>query len=123
MSPEGGSGMMQRLDASIEKNGVVVVDDMTLKLKLKRPDSLLLLALSNQQCYFTKANSKESDFEKGIGTGPFKLKFYNPGQTFEVDKYARLLDEGLPDRRHRARHPGSPRSPPSCSPSLPARRA
>ena len=45
MSPDGGSGMMDRLDSSIEKNGVTVVDDMTLKLTLKRPDSLLLLAL------------------------------------------------------------------------------
>ena len=88
MSPDGGSGMMDRLNSSIEKNGVVVVDDTTLKLKLKRPDSLLLLALANQQCYLTKANSKAADFEKGIGTGPFKLKSWNPGQSYEVEKYA-----------------------------------
>jgi peptide/nickel transport system substrate-binding protein len=96
MSPEGGSGMMQRLDASIEKNGVVVVDPLTLKLKLKRPDSLLLLALSNQQCYLVKANSTESDYAKGIGTGPFKLKFYNEGQSFEADKYPGYWMQGYP---------------------------
>ena len=96
MSPDGGSGMMDRLSMSIEKNGVVVVDDATLKLKLKRPDSLLLLALSNQQCYFTKADSKDADFEKGIGTGPFKLKSWNPGQSYEVEKYAGYWMQGAP---------------------------
>jgi peptide/nickel transport system substrate-binding protein len=96
MSPDGGSGMMDRLSASIEKNGVVVVDDMTLKLTLKRPDSLLLLALSNQQCYFTKENSTTADFEKGIGTGPFKLKSWNPGQSYEVEKYAGYWMTGAP---------------------------
>jgi peptide/nickel transport system substrate-binding protein len=96
MSPEGGSGMMDRLSASIEKNGVQVVDDMTLKLSLKRPDSLLLLALSNQQCYLTKENSKDSDFEKGIGTGPFMLKSWNPGQSYEVEKYPGYWMDGAP---------------------------
>jgi len=96
MSPEGGSGMMQRLNQSIEKNGVVVVDDLTLKLKLKRPDSLLLLALSNQQCYFTKANSTAADFEKGIGTGPFKLNFYHMGEAYQVDRYEGYWMKGYP---------------------------
>ena len=96
MSPDGGSGMLDRLSSSIEKNGVVVVDDMTLKLKLKRPDSLLLLALSNQQCYFTKADSKDTDFEKGIGTGPFKLKSWDPGQSYEVEKYAGYWMQNAP---------------------------
>jgi peptide/nickel transport system substrate-binding protein len=96
MSPDGGSGMMDRLTASIEKNGVIVVDDATLKLKLKRPDSLLLLALSNQQCYFTKADSTTADFEKGVGTGPFKLKSWNPGQSYEVEKYAGYWMQGAP---------------------------
>jgi peptide/nickel transport system substrate-binding protein len=96
MSPDGGSGMMDRLNLSIEKDGVVVVDDATLKLKLKRPDSLLLLALSNQQCYFTKENTKMSDFDKGIGTGPFKLKSWNPGQSYEVEKYPGYWMQGYP---------------------------
>lgn len=96
MSPDGGSGMMDRLSASIESNGVTVVDDMTLKLTLKRPDSLLLLALSNQQCYFTKENSTTADFEKGIGTGPFMLKSWNPGQSYEVEKYPGYWMPGAP---------------------------
>lgn len=79
--PKAGSGMMDRLSLSIERNGVVVVDDLT--PKLKRPDSLIPLALSNQQCYFTKANSTAADLEKGIGTGPFKLKSWNPGPSYD----------------------------------------
>lgn len=90
--PSGGSGMCDRLNSSIDN--VVVVDDMTLKLELKRPDSLILQPLSNQQCYLVKENEKDS--EAGIGTGPFKLKSWNPGQSYEVEKYAGYWMEGAP---------------------------
>ncbi len=92
LDPNGGSGMYDRLKSSIDK--IVVVDDMTLKLQLKRPDSLILQPLSNQQCYLVKEN--DEDFEKGIGTGPFKLKSWEPGQSYEVEKYAGYWMEGAP---------------------------
>jgi peptide/nickel transport system substrate-binding protein len=92
LDPNGGSGMYDRLDSSIEK--VVVVDDMTLKLELKRPDSLILQPLSNQQCYLVKENDK--NLEAGNGTGPFKLKSWEPGQSYEVEKYAGYWMEGAP---------------------------
>jgi peptide/nickel transport system substrate-binding protein len=92
LDPNEGSGLADRLGASIEK--VVVVDDMTLRLDLKRPDSLILMPLSNQQAYLTKENEK--DPEMGIGTGPFKLKSWNPGQSYEVEKYAGYWMEGAP---------------------------
>lgn len=96
LDPKAGSGMNQRLLQSFGPNDIKVIDDMTVKLTLKQPDSLLLLALSNQQCYFTKANSTVADFEKGIGTGPFKLKSWNPGQSYEVEKYAGYYVKGEP---------------------------
>ena len=93
LDPDAGSGMNDRLLSSMDPDGVKVIDDATLTLTLKRPDSLLLLALSNQQCYFTKANDK--DFEAGIGTGPFKLKSWEPGRSYEVEKYPGYW---MPDR-------------------------
>ena len=96
LDPKEGSDMNARLLQSFGPNDIKVVDDLTLKLQLKQPDSLLLLALSNQQCYFTKANSTKADFEKGIGTGPFKLKSWNPGQSYEVEKYAGYYVKGEP---------------------------
>ncbi len=92
LDPNGGSGMYDRLHSSIEK--VVVVDDMTMKLELKRPDSLILQPLSNQQCYLVKEN--DNNLEAGLGTGPFKLKSWEPGQSYEVEKYAGYWMEGAP---------------------------
>jgi peptide/nickel transport system substrate-binding protein len=92
LDPAEGSLLNDRLLQSIDK--VVVVDDMTLKLELKRPDSLLMMPLSNQQAYLTKEN--DADYEAGIGTGPFKLKSFNPGQSYEVEKYAGYWEKGAP---------------------------
>ncbi len=94
LDPDNGSGMYDRLSSSFDPDGVQVIDDLTLKLVLKRPDSLLLQPLSNQQCYLTKANDK--DFEAGIGTGPFMLKSWDPGRGYEVAKYAGYWMSGRP---------------------------
>ncbi len=93
LDPDNGSGMNDRLLSSFGPDDVQVVDDATVTLKLKRPDSLLLLALSNQQCYLTKAD--DTDFEAGIGTGPFVLKSWDPGRSYEVTKNASYW---MPDR-------------------------
>ena len=93
LDPDNGSGMNDRLLSSFGPNDIQVVDDATVTLKLKRPDSLLLLSLSNQQCYLTKAD--DADFEAGIGTGPFVLKSWNPGRSYEVEKNP---DYWMPDR-------------------------
>ncbi len=93
LDPDNGSGMNDRLLSSFGPDDIQVVDDATVTLKLKRPDSLLLLALSNQQCYLTKAD--DADFEAGIGTGPFVLKSWDPGRSYEVQKNA---DYWMPDR-------------------------
>jgi len=94
LDPDNGSGMYDRLSSSFDPDGVQVIDDLTLKLVLKRPDSLLLQPLSNQQCYLTKANDK--DFEAGIGTGPFMLKSWDPGRGYEVAKYTGYWMPGRP---------------------------
>ena len=94
LDPKTGNGDYGRLHASIEK--VVVVDDMTVKLELKRPDSLLLMPLATQMCYLTKADSTPAELEKGIGTGPFKLKSWRPGQSYEVERYDGYWMKGYP---------------------------
>ncbi|HJW76801.1 MAG TPA: ABC transporter substrate-binding protein [Thermoleophilia bacterium] len=93
LDPDSVSGLHDRLLSSVDPDGVQVIDDLTLKLALKRPDSLILHPLSNQQGYMTKADDK--DFEAGIGTGPFKLKSWTPGTSYEVEKNTSYW---LPDR-------------------------
>jgi peptide/nickel transport system substrate-binding protein len=94
LDPDVGAGLYSVLSASLDRSGIKVVDDMTLELNLKRPDSLLLLPLSNQQAYLTPADS--TSFEDGVGTGPFKLKSWEPGRSWELEKYAGYWASGEP---------------------------
>ena len=94
LDPKAGSGMQQRLAGVMDASGVTVADAQTLKIKLKQPDALLPVALCVNQCYMTKANTK--NFDDGNGTGPFKLKSWNPGESYEVEKFAGYWGAGEP---------------------------
>jgi peptide/nickel transport system substrate-binding protein len=85
-----GSGIYGRLSESLEKDGISTPDDGTLVLKLKRPDSLLPLTLSARQGRIIQDGT--TDFSKGIGTGPFKLKSFQPAKSWEVERNAEYWD-------------------------------
>lgn len=85
-----GSGIYGRLSESLDKGGISTPDDATLVLKLKRPDSLLPLTLSARQGRIVQDGT--TDFSKGIGTGPFKLKSFAPAKSWEVERNADYWD-------------------------------
>ena len=85
-----GSGIYGRLSESLEKGGISTPDDATLVLKLKRPDSLLPLTLSARQGRIVQEGT--TDFSKGIGTGPFRLKSFTPAKSWEVERNAEYWD-------------------------------
>jgi peptide/nickel transport system substrate-binding protein len=89
-----GNSLLDRISQSLHTDGIKVIDDLTLKLELTQPDSMILLPLSGQQAYLTKADSK--DFDAGIGTGPFVLKSWDPGRSYEVTKNAAYWASGEP---------------------------
>ena len=89
-----GNSLYDRVAQSLDPDGIQVIDDLTLKLKLKQPDSLFLLPLAGQTAYVTKADA--TDFDSGMGTGPFVLKTWDPGRSFEVTKNASYWTDGQP---------------------------
>jgi peptide/nickel transport system substrate-binding protein len=92
LDPKLGSNLLARLGPSLDPSGIVVVDATTLKLKLKRPDSLIMSPLARIQ--ITPAGT--TNFETGDGTGPFILKSWVPGVSCQVVKNPNYWQAGLP---------------------------
>jgi len=90
-----GSPLFSRLQPSLDKDGISAPDESTVVLKLKRPDSLIPLALSARHAMIVKDGT--TDFAKTAnGTGPFKLKSFSPGQSWEVVRNPAYWESGVP---------------------------
>ena len=94
LDAKGGSPIQPRIAASLAASGMTAVDDHTVKFTLKRADSLFPLVLGAFQCQIVKDGT--TDFSKGVGTGPFMLKSFNPGSSWEVTKNASYWDPQRP---------------------------
>lgn len=71
-----------------------VVDDQTVKLKFKKPYSILKDGLSLHQ--YTYMVPEGYNPKKPIGTGPFKLKSFTPGRESTVVRHEQYWDKGKP---------------------------
>jgi peptide/nickel transport system substrate-binding protein len=91
-----GSPLFSRLEPSLTADGIEARDDQTLVLTLKRPDSLMPLALSARHAMVVKDGTSEFDVANAIGTGPFKVKSFRPGESWEVEKNTSYWEQGLP---------------------------
>src|SRR5215211_7123775 len=91
-----GSPLFSRLQPSLDPDGIAAPDEQTLVLTLKRPDSLIPLALGARHAMVVKDGTTEFSVETAIGTGPFKVKSFQPGQSWEVEKNASYWEKGLP---------------------------
>lgn len=89
-----GSPLYGRLSSNLDASGIKAQDKQTLRLTLKRPDAFLLNALAYQWAAVVPDGT--TDFGKGIGTGPFKLKSFNPGQSFESERNPEYWQDGRP---------------------------
>jgi peptide/nickel transport system substrate-binding protein len=96
LDEELGSPLFSRLQPSLDPDGIQTPDDQTLVLSLKRPDSLMPLALSARHAMIVKDGTSEFDVASAIGTGPFKVKSFQPGQSWEVEKNATYWEKGVP---------------------------
>ena len=107
LDPKLGSGLVGRFSPSLAASGVIVVDPTTLKLKLKRSDSLLMGPLA--RVLICPAGT--TNFEDGDGTGPFKLDSWVAGVSCKVSKNPHYWQPGLPykDRVSALRRIGSHR--------------
>jgi peptide/nickel transport system substrate-binding protein len=91
-----GSPLFSRLQPSLDPGGIATPDDQTLVLTLKRPDSLMPLALSARHAMIVKEGTTEFSVQTAIGTGPFKVKSFRPGQSWEVERNPSYWEQGLP---------------------------
>jgi peptide/nickel transport system substrate-binding protein len=77
-----GSAIYSRLAPELKADGITVVDSHTIKFSLKQPDAFFPLALGARQCAITPAGT--TDFNPGIGSGPFRVKKLNQANQFFV---------------------------------------
>jgi peptide/nickel transport system substrate-binding protein len=96
LDEELGSALFSRLQPSLDPDGIQTPDEQTLVLTLKRPDSLMPLALSARHASIVKDGTSEFDLTTAAGTGPFKIKSFQPGQSWEVERNPTYWDKGLP---------------------------
>ena len=91
-----GSPLFSRLEPSLAPDGIATPDDATLVLTLKRPDSLMPLALSARHAMVVKDGTTDFSVQTAIGTGPFKVKSFSPGQSWELERNPGYWEAGLP---------------------------
>ncbi|PWA11160.1 ABC transporter substrate-binding protein [Pueribacillus theae] len=81
-------------------DSVEVVDDLTVKLHLKRPDSSLLLSLSDRGGMMVSPTAVKGDGEdfsqNPIGAGPFKRVSHTPNGEVVYEKYEDYWKDGEP---------------------------
>jgi peptide/nickel transport system substrate-binding protein len=93
LDPKSGSSINARLLTTMTPSSIKIVDDHTIQLNLKAPDSDLLQPLGVYGAYILPADT--TDF-KGIGTGPFKLKVWQPGTAWSVVRNPDYWMKGAP---------------------------
>ena len=84
LDKDGGSSLYSNFAPFLAPDGVEVADARTLKLKLMQPNSFLYLALGAHRAQLIQDGT--TGFEALVGTGPFRVKSYKPGQSFELDR-------------------------------------
>jgi peptide/nickel transport system substrate-binding protein len=92
-----GSGGYSRLAQSLAPDGIEAVDDQTIKFNLKQADALFPFVMGARHYGILKDGTpKEVTVENGIGTGPFKIKSFAPGRSFEVVRNENYWQKDLP---------------------------
>ncbi|MBD9641782.1 ABC transporter substrate-binding protein [Ensifer sp. ENS07] len=87
MDPAAGSAMHSRYVQSFDFSGVTAPDAHTIKIKLKKPDTLLPFGFTSWYASIVKKGTvPTTEVETAIGTGPFKLVSFEPGQSWEATR-------------------------------------
>jgi peptide/nickel transport system substrate-binding protein len=92
LDPKVGSGAREAL-STIDEKRMKKLDDRTVRLTLKRPDSVLPVAFTNWQVAMVQ---EDFDPKKAIGTGPFKLESFTPKQRTEMSRFDGFWEDDRP---------------------------
>lgn len=92
-----GSALYKRLSSSFTADGLELVDDHTFKINMTRPDTLLVESFSRFVIGIIKEGTVgDVDPSTAVGTGPFKLTAFAPGEAWEVERFEDYWMEGVP---------------------------
>jgi peptide/nickel transport system substrate-binding protein len=92
-----GSSLRARLKGSFDGKSLEAVDDHTVRIHMLRRDTMLDQPLSRYNTGIIKAGTvPTADPKTAIGTGAFKIKSFEPGQSWHVERFARYWGAGLP---------------------------
>jgi peptide/nickel transport system substrate-binding protein len=89
-----GSAQYSRLSATLRPEGVIVTDPQTLTLKMFKPDSNILYPLGQYETWIVPEGT--TNFDAGIGTGPFKVESFVPGDHWQLSRNPRYWQSDLP---------------------------
>ncbi len=95
---DGGTGLL-----SVDRKNIKKLDAYTVRLGLSRPDVTIPFGLASYTATMVPAgytNKGKSWKEGQIGTGPFRLASFSPGQRSEHERFANYRLEGKPYLDH-----------------------
>jgi peptide/nickel transport system substrate-binding protein len=85
LDPKSGSGTTAFVGPYLDPKGVTAPDAMTVVLKLKKANSTLMQTFGNlPTSAIVKNGTKSFTAQTAVGTGPFKLTGWSPGQSWRV---------------------------------------
>lgn len=92
-----GSTVRARLKGSYNADSFEAVDDYTVKIHMLRRDTMLDQPLSRYNCGIIKAGTVPgTDPASAIGTGPFKVTGFEPGESWQVARFPDYWQKNLP---------------------------
>ena len=94
LDKETGSALHSNYSPFLDSDGVEVLDERTLRLNLSQPNSFLYLPIGMHRAQIVQEGT--TDFENLIGTGPFRVKAFTAGQSFELDRNPGYWQQGRP---------------------------
>ena len=96
LDPELGSAALSMFAPILKPGGIDTREAHVAVFNLERPYAFLPELLSTYFMRVLPAGSTEADLRRGIGTGPFRLKSFEPGSTLEVERNPGYWDGKLP---------------------------
>lgn len=98
LDPKLGSGVQPVLAVSLDPDGVVVVDDRTIRFDLKAPNAIFDVIAGNRRLAIVKDGVQRPfrSVDQAIGCGPFRFTSFTPGEGWEMARNTHYWERGLP---------------------------
>ncbi len=96
LDPATASPSQASLAQTLDPQGIQVVDDRTITFNLKEPNSQFPLQIATRNFAIVKKGTSEFTVETAIGSGPFRLTSFAPGESWEMVRNEHYWRPNLP---------------------------